>query len=95
MKRAGSGAARLGRAPEVVVGSPQIPTAGTDGWRGRIRTFDLLIQRTPDVFVDSRCPLLRDPPTGASRPLSSSLQGPAPRANESSRVTLAITSVPR
>jgi hypothetical protein len=57
MKRAGSGAARLGRAPEVVVGSPQIPTAGTDGWRGRIRTFDLLIQRTPNDFSDRRCDL--------------------------------------
>ena len=27
------------------------------GWRGRIRTFDLLIQRTPDVSADGRCDL--------------------------------------
>jgi hypothetical protein len=27
------------------------------GWRGRIRTFDLLIQRTPDVSDDGRCDL--------------------------------------
>jgi hypothetical protein len=27
------------------------------GWRGRIRTFDLLIQRTPNVSVDDRCDL--------------------------------------
>jgi hypothetical protein len=28
---------------------------GGTGWRGRIRTFDLLIQRTPDVSPDGRC----------------------------------------
>jgi hypothetical protein len=27
------------------------------GWRGRIRTFDLLIQRTPDVSADGWCDL--------------------------------------
>ena len=43
--------------PDVVVGSPPIPTDGRDGWRGRIRTFDLLIQRTPDVAAGSRCEL--------------------------------------
>jgi hypothetical protein len=32
--------------------------AGEDtGWRGRIRTFYLLIQRTPDVSADGRCDL--------------------------------------
>ena len=29
--------------------------SGVDGWRGRIRTFDLLIQRTPNDFIDGRC----------------------------------------
>ncbi len=29
---------------DVAVESPPIPTASRDGWRGRIRTFDLLIQ---------------------------------------------------
>ena len=33
------------------------PVASVAGWRGRIRTFDLLIQRTPDASVDGRCDL--------------------------------------
>ena len=32
-------------------------TTSCVGWRGRIRTFDLLIQRTPDGFADGRCDL--------------------------------------
>ena len=32
------------RPPDVVVGSPWTATRGVAGWRGRIRTFDLLIQ---------------------------------------------------
>jgi hypothetical protein len=48
--------------PDVVWGVPRAATRGVagwrdTGWRGRIRTFDLLIQRTPDVFADGRCGL--------------------------------------
>ena len=43
--------------PYVVTGSSWTATRGVAGWRGRIRTFDLLIQRTPDDSVDGRCDL--------------------------------------
>jgi hypothetical protein len=42
--------------PDVVVGSLPIPTAGRDGWRGRIRTFDLLIQsQAPYRLATRQC----------------------------------------
>ena len=53
------------RPPNVVVGSPWAATRWVAGWRGRIRTFDLLIQsQAPYRLATRQCS--RSKSTGSS-----------------------------
>ena len=51
---------RRGRVTTNSASTAPLTTSRGAGWRGRIRTFDLLIQRTPDVSAAGRGEFERD-----------------------------------